>query len=94
MLTTPFNDPIYPNTSDLSGDVATSRGSDPNASGDAGAAGLDPVWPAPVVPTPSGAETPNSVSGLPALPNRYAPSDQPPAPPSLEDRTPGTIDER
>jgi hypothetical protein len=39
-------------------------------------------------------ETANSVSGLPPLPNRFEPSGSPPAPPSLQDRNPGTIDQR
>jgi hypothetical protein len=39
-------------------------------------------------------ETPNSVSGLPLLPHRYTVHEEPPAPPSLEDRMPGTIDKR
>jgi hypothetical protein len=39
-------------------------------------------------------ETPNSVSGLPLLPSRLVSTGTPPDPPSLEDRTPGTIDEK
>jgi hypothetical protein len=39
-------------------------------------------------------ETPNSVSGLPLLPARLVITEKPPAPPSLEDRMPGTIDEQ
>ena len=47
-----------------------------------------------VVPTPGGEETGNSVSSLPLAPNRYQPAETPPAPPSLQDRNPGTIDQR
>ena len=44
---------------------------------------------------PDGAkESANSESGLPALPSRWEPTGKPPEPPSLEDRNPGTIDER
>lgn len=38
-------------------------------------------------------ETPNNVSGLPTLPHRFVESGEPPAPPTLEDRNPGTIDQ-
>ena len=94
-LKTHWTDPAYGNTGDLSGDLATSRGSDPNADGggDKGN-GLDPLWSNPVCPTPSGEESGNSVSGLPAMPNRFAPSEAPPEPPSLKDRNPGTIDQK
>jgi len=94
-LKTPFEKPIYPDTSDLSGDLVVKRGSDPNADGGDGAAGLDPVWTdQQIITTPTGAETPNSVSGLPALPNRFAPPDGPPEMPTLKDRNPGTIDKQ
>ena len=44
---------------------------------------------------PDGAkESANSVSGLPPLPARFEPSGTPPAPPTLQDRNPGTIDQR
>ena len=46
------------------------------------------------VPSMSGAESENSVSGLPAQPNRFEPTETPPPPPTLQDRRPGTIDER
>lgn len=78
---------------DAGGDLATQRGSDPNAQ-QAGANGLQPIWTDDPVSDPSGAETPNSVSSLPARPARFAPSGTPPAPPSLQDRNPGTIDEQ
>lgn len=75
------------------GDSVVSRGTDPQINtGGEGAA--DPFWPAPIVPTPGGEETANSVSGLPAQPNRFEPSGTPPAPPDLTDRNPGTIDRR
>ncbi len=43
-LKTPFDKAVYPNTTDLSGDLATSRGSDPNADGGEGEAGLKSFW--------------------------------------------------
>jgi len=92
-LKTPFNQPIYPNTGDLAGAGITARGSDPSISLD-GEGAIDPIWPNPIVSTPGGEESSNSVSGLPALPNRFEPSDTPPAPPTLADRNPGTIDKR
>jgi hypothetical protein len=52
------------------------------------------MWDAPTVSTPGGPETANSVSGLPLQPDRFQPVGTPPAPPSLQDRSPGTIDER
>jgi hypothetical protein len=71
----------------------TSRGSDPTI--DTGGEGaLTPLWQNPTVPIPGGEETSNSVSGLPSQPNRFEPSDMPPAPPDLTDRNPGTIDKR
>lgn len=39
-------------------------------------------------------ESANSVSGLEPIPARWAPSDYPPDPPSLQDRHPGTIDKQ
>jgi hypothetical protein len=80
-------------TPGLDGDAATSRGSDPSVTVDSPNA-LDPIWPAPPVAPIDGSESPNSVSGLPSLPNRYEPNVTPPGPPSLQDRRPGTIDER
>ena len=101
-LQTPFDKPIYPTTSDLSGDLATGRGSDPNGQdGNAPAGGgIINFWEDSKQPLPEGssgpatAETPNSVSGLPLLPNRFVPAETPPDPPSLENRNPGTIDKR
>jgi hypothetical protein len=94
-IRTPFDQAVYPDTADLSGDLATGRGIDPNVNLNAGGPGdaLRPYWPDPVVPTPGGTETPNSLSGLPQLPHRFEPSEQPPSPPTLDDRNPGTIDE-
>jgi hypothetical protein len=84
-----------PDDPGLAGSSVVSSGSDPSITVDSpnGLAG-QVLWPNPSVPDPSGAETENSVSGLPSLPNRFEPSDQPPGPPSLQDRRPGTIDER
>jgi hypothetical protein len=80
---------------DLSGDSLVSSGSDPNSQDGGGPAALQPVWPSDkyVAKVTDTIETANS-SGLPPLPNRFAPSGTPPAPPTLQDRTPGTIDQQ
>lgn len=78
----------------LEGDLVTTRGNDPNAEGNPGPDGLDPVWDAHFVSQDAGPESANSVSGLPSLPRRYGPSAEPPPPPDLTDRNPGTIDEQ
>ena len=87
-------------TPDLGGDLATSRGTDPNID-TGGSSGLTASpWASggkqSPITTDSGAEeTGNSVSGLPSLPNRYAPAPgQPPMPPTLTERNPGTIDQK
>jgi hypothetical protein len=92
-LKTPFTQPVYPNTTDLGGDLATSRGTDP-LTDTSGSSALQTPFDKPIDPSLDGQETPNSVSGLPAQPNRFQPSETPPDPPSLEDRNPGTIDKR
>ena len=92
-LKTFWDNPITSST-DLGSDLATSSGSDPNITVGEPNGLTQVLWPNPSVPDPSGEETPNSVSGLPTLPSRYQPSDQPPPPPTLQDRRPGTIDER
>jgi hypothetical protein len=78
-------------TPDASGQLPTSRGGDPNIDL-GGASALQPIWSDPPVPTPDGGETANSVSGLPMAPARYQPTQDPPEPPSLQDRSPGTVD--
>lgn len=95
-LRTPFDNAIYPDTSDLSGDLAASRGNDPNASGDDGPAALDSFWdPSKQITRATGMEeSKNSVSGLPSLPNRYEPTEGMPTPPDLTQRSPGTIDKK
>lgn len=92
-LKTFWDNPGMPASSDLSGDSITASGSDPNISME-GTSAVQPVWPNPSVPTPGGEETENSVSGLPPEPQRYEPSEQPPPPPTLQDRRPGTIDKQ
>jgi hypothetical protein len=92
-LKTFWDDPGMPMSTDLGGDTVVSSGSDPSVSVE-GENPIKPFWPNPSVPTPGGEETENSVSGLPSLPNRFEPSDQPPPPPTLQDRRPGTIDEQ
>lgn len=85
---------------DLSGDLAASRGTDPLVPTD-GSDGLICVpWrsggkQSPAMDSFGPEETPNSVSSLPARPNRFAPSPaEPPQPPTLQDRNPGTIDQK
>lgn len=92
-LNTPFTDYACP-TPDPAGNDIPVRGNDPHGTQE-GAQGLKPMWEAPVVPTPGGEETPNSLSGLPLRPARMAPSPaEPPQPPTLKDRSPMTIDEK
>lgn len=93
-LISPFNNPAMP-APGLEGDSILSRGSEPSVdmSAGGGSSGLDPVWNGAPVSTPGGEETANSVSGLPQRPSRWEPSDNPPSPPDLTDRNPGTIDQ-
>lgn len=93
-LKTPFNDPGYANTTDLGGAGVTSRGSDPNADGGDGPGGLKPLWGDAPVTKSDGAESANSVSGLPSLPNRFEPNEGGVDLPSLDRPSPGTIDKR
>jgi len=89
-LKTNWNDPGAP-TPGLDGAGVTARGGDPLF--DTGGNGaIKDFWPDPVTRTPDGKETANSVSGMPTQPARFEPSGTPPAPPSLQDRNPGTID--
>lgn len=89
-LKTPYFNPVI-SSHEAAGDDIPASGGDPNVDL-GGASGLKPLWEAPVAPTPNGRETANSVSGLPLLPSRMAPSATPPPPPDLTDRTPGLID--
>lgn len=91
-LKTFFDQPAMP-PPDPSGDLIRDRGGDPLID-TGGTSGLQPVWGDPTVSTPGGSETSNPVSGLPTTPSRWEPGDTPPPPPDLEDRNPGTIDER
>ena len=96
--------PIWQNipvpTDDLSGDLATSRGTDPLVD-TGGSSGLTAVpWDSGGKQTPITAnngpeESSNSESSLPMRPNRFSPSPaEPPGPPTLQDRNPGTIDQK
>jgi hypothetical protein len=89
-----WDNPGMPRSTDLGGDGVVSSGSDPSVTIDAPNGLTQVLWPSPPVPGTSGQETENSVSGLPSLPNRYEPPVAPPPPPTLQDRRPGTIDER
>lgn len=92
---TNWDNPIMPEHDGLGGDgFVTQSGSDPWID-TGGKGGLSsPLWSNPLVPTPSGSETANSVSGLPALPTRFAPTETPPPIPDLTQRNPGTIDKQ
>lgn len=93
-LKTPFHDAVL-TTVDPGGNDIPSRGGDPLVD-DPGGAGLTSVmWPdAPVKLTDKG-ESANSQSGLPGMPSRMAPSPaSPPMPPSLDERSPTTINEK
>ena len=87
-------DEAMPSLTDASGQLPTARGGDPNID-TGGSSGLKDFWSQdqPVDNVMPG-ETTNSVSGLPLHPDRFQPSEQPPQPPDLTDRNPGTIDER
>lgn len=94
-LKTFWDNPGMPKSYDVGqGDGVVSSGSDPAVTVDSPNGLSQVLWPNPPVSDPSGQETENSVSGLPALPNRYEPPVEPPPPPTLQDRRPGTIDER
>lgn len=78
----------------LDGDLVSGRGGDPNITVDQPNGLTHPMWGNSFVPDPPEKETANSVSGLPATPSRFEPSGTPPEPPSLQDRSPGTIDQQ
>jgi len=92
-LKTFWPNPGTPQDVGLGGETVTSSGTDPQVDL-SGNADFNPIWPNPPVPSFGGQEDPNSVSGLPAQPNRFEPTASPPEPPTLQDRRPGTIDER
>jgi hypothetical protein len=79
----------------LSGDGVTARGGDPNVD-TSGSGAIKDFWPDKdqIASSPEGKESPNNVSGLPTIPSRFEPSGAPPEPPSLQDRNPGTINEK
>jgi hypothetical protein len=93
-LKTFWDNPGMPGREALDGAGITGRGTDPNVTIDSPNGLTQVLWPAPPVGGIDGQETENSVSGLPSTPNRFEPSEQPPPPPTLQDRRPGTIDER
>jgi hypothetical protein len=94
-LKTNWTDPILGDHG-MEGQGVVSSGSDPNAQGGEGPAALQSHWPSDkqITTKTDITETANSVSGLPPQPNRFEPSGTPPAPPSLQDRNPGTIDQK
>lgn len=101
--------PLWPDkdlplaTVGLAGDTVVSSGTDPNARGNDGPAALKDFWQAggrednrsaPATSDGSIEETRNSVSGLPALPNRFEPAEAKVEPPDLTDRNPGNVDRK
>jgi len=94
-LKTFWPNPGTPQDVGLGGETVTSSGTDPQVDlNDGKPQACDPLWPNFPVPYFGGQEDANSVSGLPSQPNRFEPSATPPEPPTLQDRRPGTIDER
>lgn len=93
-VNTNWKNPAFGDVNDMSGQLPTSRGSDPlfDLSGTSGLTASP--FSQGIVPVPGGEETGNSVSGLPLQPNRYQPSEAPPGPPSLDQRSPTTIDQK
>lgn len=93
-LKTPYTDPLMDAPGlDGSGDILV-RGGDPQID-TGGVSGLQGVnFQEPLDPAVPDKETGNSVSGLPALPNRWEPAASSEQPPDLTDRSPGTIDRR
>ncbi len=92
IINSPWENPPAP-TPDAGGTGIISRGTDPLIN-TGGSSGLQPIWDNAPVSTPEGSETANPVSGMPTTPSRWEPSSNPPPPPDLKDRNPGTIDER
>ena len=88
-LKTFFNNPVLSSMDPSGSDIPVSGG-DPNIDL-GGSSALQPAWDSAPVATPDGRETANSQSGLPLQPSRMAPGDTPPAPPTLQDRSPGII---
>jgi hypothetical protein len=93
----PDKDQAFSGT-ETSGAGVVSSGSDPNADGGDGPGGLKSFWDEkralPENANPGNAESNNSVSGLPALPNRFEPAESTADIPDLTDRSPGTIDKQ
>lgn len=89
-LKTNWSDPGTP-IPDLGGQGVISRGSDPLIDM-SGSSGLKTLFDKPIDPSLDGAETPNSVSGLPLLPNRFEPAQSGVTIPSMKDRSPLTVD--
>jgi hypothetical protein len=91
-LNTPFDKPGAP-TPDLGGQGIISRGTDPLID-TSGSSGLQTNFDKAIDPSVDGAESANSVSGLPGTPNRFEPAESGVEIPSLQDRNPGTIDKQ
>lgn len=91
-LKTNWSDPGTP-TPGLEGQGVVDRGTDPNID-TGGSSGLQTIFDQAIDPSVDGAESPNSVSGLPSLPSRFEPAESSVEIPSLKDRNPGTIDKR
>src|SRR5882762_5707186 len=90
-------------TPGLPGAGVISSGTDPNAEGNPGEAAIKDFWEPvngygqqalPEDQYSNTAESSNSVSSLPSLPNRFEPSADTVELPTLKDRMPGTIDKQ
>lgn len=92
-LKTFWNDSPVPDA-DTAGNGTIARGSDPNADGNDGPAGLNSAWTSnPPAMATSTEESANSVSKLPKLPNRFEPSvPSTVTPANLENRSPSNVD--
>ena len=92
-LKTFWDDPGMPMSTDLGGDTVVSSGSDPSVSVE-GENPIKPFWPNPPSRHRAARRPRTRSAACRRLPNRFEPSDQPPPPPTLQDRRPGTIDEQ
>jgi hypothetical protein len=79
---------------DMAGAGVTERGGEDVGDNAGSGSGLQPMWKEPILGNFDKAETANSVSGLPSLPNRFEPTEAPPEMPSLKDRSPLNVDKK
>jgi hypothetical protein len=95
-IQTPFTEPAM-GSFGPEGDLGMNRDTDPNTlNADNGTSAVIDFWTTDqTVESPQNSETMNSVSGMPQTPTRFYPAPaEPPPPPDLTDRNPGTIDQK